>query len=317
MKKAKLYYEKLRDVIQWKGTPGVGDFMCGLNIAHSHSKIINKPVKIIFNWFWNVKDQYHFEDPELTIERLEYIHNFYKDRNNVIVEHNYSPPKTKEINEVYVRMTGMYTRYLLDHGLLIASGMLSKWEFRQESHLPIDRKKVVFWTDKYNADIVRSWKRLINHNEWDQVISNFEMCGYEPVELTYRTPVREAMYHINTAAFCICYDGLWHYVAKNFHKPLIVISRSGITRTHTPEALTLDETNVLHYSRNFNVEKRRKILMHFNRCDRFNWDQKYPSVYGDGLRQLKSRINLYRTFWNNEFANEVERQKTNHRSRSN
>jgi hypothetical protein len=63
--------------------------------------------------------------------------------------------------------------------------------------------------------------------------------GYDVVELCYRTPIREATYHINTCDFIICYDGMWHYIAKNFMKPMIVSSQDMITTYHTRHALRL------------------------------------------------------------------------------
>jgi hypothetical protein len=38
----------------------------------------------------------------------------------------------------------------------------------------------------------------------------------------------------------VCYDGIWHYVAKNFARPLAVISGEGVTKYHTPNALRLN-----------------------------------------------------------------------------
>ena len=57
-------------------------------------------------------------------------------------------------------------------------------------------------------------------------------------ELSYRTPASEAMHLISTSRMVICYDGIWHYVAKNF----ATTSRGnqsgeGVTKYHTPNAL--------------------------------------------------------------------------------
>ena len=285
--------EHLNTYIQWKGTPGVGDFMYGLNFAHVNAYLLNKPVTIEFNWFWKVKEQYHFEDPELTIERLEYLHNFYKDKDMVEVKHVYDSKDSK----VYKDITRGPSERLIRASRLASLGANNFWHFREDCHLkPLDsdQNKVVFWRDTFNADIVRPWKRLIDHHGWDRVMNNFQVNGYEPIELTYRTPVREAMYHINTAKFVMCYDGLWHYVAKNFHKPLIVLSRSSVTRLHTPEALTLDEKDAFHYSQYFYQNKKRDIIFpKVHRIDRTNWPKKRMRIEGDGFKQLNKRINLY------------------------
>jgi len=286
--------DNLSDNIHWKGTPGVGDFMFGLNVAHANSYLQNnKPVQITFNWFWDVKQKYHFEDPEFTIERLDYIHKLYKDYGNVTVKHKYNSKR----NAVYVSQTDGATEKYMRKGYLARMGLTNWWHFDERLILPSVKGKFVFWRDTFNADVVRPWKRLIDHHGWDQVVDNFYINGYEPVELTYRTPIREAVYHINTADFVMCYDGLWHYVAKNFHKPLIVLSRSSITRLHTPEALTLGEKNgeVFHYSRNFNAVKKRSLLMPKNKVDVNNFGKgKTVSIRGDGITQLKKRVEYYK-----------------------
>ena len=306
--------EHLSTLIKWKGTPGVGDFMYGLNVAHFNAYLLNKPVTLEINWFWNVKEQYHFEDPELTIERLEYLHNFYKDQHMVNVEHVFESKDHK----VYTHITRGATERLVRASHAAKFAYNNYWHFRDDCHLkplPTDKNKIVFWRDTFNADIVRKWKRLIDHKEWDHMIHNFEMNGFDPVELTYRTPVREAMYHINTAKMVVCYDGLWHYIAKNFHKPLIVISRSAITRLHTPEALTLDEKDALHYSQNFGAVKKRDIIFpHVHRIDRNNWPNKRMRILGDGFTQLNKRINLYKEKcidWHEQAKEFTSRQSSN------
>jgi hypothetical protein len=283
--------ENLVDEIQCKGTPGVGDFMFALNVAHTHAYYLQKKVKLTFNWYWNVREKYHFEDPELTIERLDYIHKYYKDKDSVEIEHVYDSENWKVYHGFYSQPTDKVMRA----GYIARMGMSNWWEFDPKHILPNATNKVVFWRDTFNADVVRKWKRLIDHYGWDKMMDNFYNNGYDPVELTYRTPVREAMYHINTAQFIVCYDGLWHYMAKNFHKPLIVLSRSAITRLHTPEALTIDEKDYSHYSRNFGVEKRRDIIFpKINKVDRYHNPGKRLKIHGDGLLQLKTRINLYK-----------------------
>ena len=62
--------------------------------------------------------------------------------------------------------------------------------------------------------------------------------GFNVVELTYRTPVSEAFYEISTCRLVLCYDGMWHYIARNFSIPMIVISKDGVTKYHTPHAIT-------------------------------------------------------------------------------
>jgi hypothetical protein len=45
------------------------------------------------------------------------------------------------------------------------------------------------------------------------------------------------MYHISTARMVLCYDGMWHYIARNLLTPMVVVSTEGITSYHTPHAV--------------------------------------------------------------------------------
>ena len=49
------------------------------------------------------------------------------------------------------------------------------------------------------------------------------------------------MYHIATCKATVSYEGMWHYIAKNYHKPMIVMSADVITQLHTPNALSFSK----------------------------------------------------------------------------
>jgi hypothetical protein len=73
--------------------------------------------------------------------------------------------------------------------------------------------------------------------EWERIIQFLELKGYDLVELSYRTPVSEALYHIRTCSFCIFYDGMWQYLARNLCKPVITLGGSSICTTHSPQGV--------------------------------------------------------------------------------
>ena len=169
------------ELITWRGTPGVGDFMWALNSAHKHVADNNlDKVNLEFHWEHGEDYYHHFEDPETIIERLKYIHNFYHQKEKVMVHHIFNS-------------TGR----------------------------------------------PRTWKRLFTQSDWDTAIQLLRDKGFECHEISYRTPVSEAMYLISTSRLVLCYDGIWHYIAKNFQRPLAVISSEGVTKYHTPDALRL------------------------------------------------------------------------------
>mgnify|MGYP000184189611 FL=1 len=245
------------ELITWRGTPGVGDFMWALNSAHKHVADNNlDKVNLEFHWEHGEDYYHHFEDPETIIERLEYIHNFYHQKEKVMVHHIFNS-------------TGRYTDWKYDDDVVLEtngerrvaaiqrdkarfffeSGAYSdeeggdipdnEWLFRKDAFQKTVDNRIVFWRPTWNAEKPRTWKRLFTQSDWDTAIQLLRDKGFECHEISYRTPVSEAMYLISTSRLVLCYDGIWHYIAKNFQRPLAVISSEGVTKYHTPHALRL------------------------------------------------------------------------------
>ena len=297
---------KLADEIDWKGTPGMGDAMFGLNVAHNTARRLNKSVQIKYHWYYDARKQYHCEDPETLIERIEYVNNFYHNQKDVSVVHTF------DSNDGNV-----YTNRYIGTDESRHNAEVNTWKFRDSANLKTDENKVVFWRPTFNAEMPRNWKLLLSHEDWDKAISNLEMHGYNPVELTYRTPIHEAMFHINTCKFVVCYDGMWHYIAKNFWKPMLVLSTHNVTTIHTPHCLSFNGGGLLHYTRNFNISKRRQLVFSNHWVDKNLW-RKNRGNNKEGsfdifenvtaMEQIEKRARWYkiemamRTWENNEYT---------------
>lgn len=242
--------------VSWRGTPGVGDFMWALNSCHAYAKQQNVKIRLEMHWEHGEDYYHHFEDPETIVERMDYIHNFYVDKDRVQVVHVFNSD-------------GRYTDWKYDDDIVIEedgskrvsarSGNQPKnrfwfesgayddldgtpvpdnnYIFRRSAFQPTNRKRIVVWTPIMNAEAPRTWKRMFTARDWGMLMTELRQNGFEVHEITYRTPVREAMYLISTARVCISYDGMWHYVAKNFARPTVVISPEGVTLYHTPNAI--------------------------------------------------------------------------------
>lgn len=225
--------------VNWKGTPGVGDFMHGLNVAHWKSFICQKPVLLKMHWYHSRNYLYHFEDPETIIERFEYINKFYeKTGTEVNIQHMFN----SESSWLYANRYNGYTRKnskLKDlNGEFWCKFKFNDWRMRDDLlNYPIIEDKIVLWRGTTNAQIPRSFKVPFTHDQWNTVINMIELNGYRVVEIDYRTPISEVLYHIKTSRAVVCYEGMWHYIAKNLQKPIIVLSSDKITNYHTPEAL--------------------------------------------------------------------------------
>ena len=250
---------KPSELVTWRGTPGVGDFMWALNACHRYAADHNiRKINLELHWEHGEDYLHHFEDPETIIERCNYIHNFYHQQERVEIHHifnangRYRDWKYADdvVNENGVNRVKAVNAHAQKNRFWFQSGYYNDdrgspapnndWIFRQDAFQEYDPKRIVFWRPTWNAEKPRTWKRLFENDDWEQLIIHFKAMGFDMHELSYRTPASEAMYLISTARMVICYDGIWHYVAKNFARPLAVISGEGVTKYHTPNALRLN-----------------------------------------------------------------------------
>lgn len=227
---------KVTDLV-WKTTPGIGDLMYGLNVAYFRSFILQKPVNLNLHWYHSPDFLYHFEDPETILERFKYINNFYiRDEAEVYIDHTFNSAD----GALYVKRWYGYTDKKYNTNSKKGEKRIrdNQWLFRPEvRNRPIVDRKIVLWRETFNAQKPRSFKSTFNADEWLDIIDLIEAQDYKVIEIDYRTPIREVFYHIASAEAIVCYEGMWHYVAKNFAKPLIVLTRDIVTNMHTPNAL--------------------------------------------------------------------------------
>lgn len=225
---------KTRPKLIFAATYGVGDFMMALNIAYSLQHWSKQGLYLDIYWYHSEDHLHHFEEEETIIERFEYIRQFYLGKDRVQIKH-------------WFNSNDHLDNIISAGGPIVLSEKFKKdkpnadnnlWSFRP-SLLAVNPKKVCVWRPTFNADAARPWKQVLTKKQWDFVIDCLSMWGYEVVELCYRTPISEAHYHIATCNFTVSYDGMWHYIAKNYFKPMIVTSASNITKYHTPHALMM------------------------------------------------------------------------------
>ena len=286
------------ELVTWRGTPGIGDFMWALNCVHNYCYSYNKKVTLEFHWEHDKDHLHHFEDPETVIERLEYLHNFYHRKDDVEVVHVY------EANSRYkdwkfsddlvpeddgsIRIAAIQrkkSRFWFESGMYSdeegGNPPISDWGFRKDAFREIIPNKVVIWRPTFNAETPRTWKRLLTNNQWDDIISKLRQTGLYTVELTYRTPVSEALYHISTCRQIVCYDGMWHYIARNLCRPMVVISTEGVTKYHTPQCVRANpydtkEINIFWWIDNINQmlgHSKKKAIEYEKKCRQFHQDR--------------------------------------------
>ena len=228
------------DVFRGRGTPGIGDAMMYMNVAHLYAYKNKTNVELEIYWNHSEDFLYHFEDPETIIERVDYLHQFYLHKDLVNITHKFN---IIDNNLEKYRMTlngKSCIQYKTPEGKIL-KGLNSTWAFDPKFKLPTIKNKVVVWRTLFNAETPRRWKLL----QGDSHIKLLRGNRFNVIELDYRTPIREVMWHINTCEFVVCYDGMWHYVARNFFKPMMVQSHNTITRTNTPHAIRADDVHTL------------------------------------------------------------------------
>jgi hypothetical protein len=244
--------------IQWRGTWGMGDAMMAMNVAHLHAWKRGVKVNLEMHWEHGPDHLHHFEEEETLMERMEYIHNFYHQSDRVEITHKYNQRgifyygSSSDSNKKQVVEKN---RFLFqDHWYHNTQGGIppNEWIFNldhtDQKHLVNTslitedsvRQKIVIWRPLHNSEPPRTWKRLLTNDGWNVIIAKLRRRGFNIVELTYRTPIREVLFHIRSCRLVLSYDGMWHYIAKNLGVPYGVVSTEEISAYHTPPEYVLN-----------------------------------------------------------------------------
>lgn len=219
------------DKIHWKTTVGIGDSMYGLNIAYMRAFVNQKPTTHTIHFFHPKNYKYHYEDPETVVDRVNYIKKRYMWKDIVKVRYVMDSKNTA----LYKRFYKGITRHK-------ESELYRYWALDPTIDTTPTKNKIVLWRPTNNLrQQTSNEKAVMLDSEWQRLIDRLQDFGYNITEIDYRTPIREALYHIRTCHVCLSYEGMWHYVCKNLFKPHIVISNASITRWHTPAAVFLDK----------------------------------------------------------------------------
>jgi hypothetical protein len=249
------------------GADGYGDFIHYLSIATEHQKIHNKPVKLSVLWPYSNTCTHHPDDVEYGWEVMDYVNSRFK--YPVEIVHYFDSPGfvwdvegnnvdqsymlgiiawwmilTEDQLEFFMSQEGlMHFKSITPYGVEIAAGepvgfdldnqVFSRYTPIISNQVDHNIKTVVYWTGLENLNEASQWKSIQGKQSWNKLITRFKSEGYTPIELTYRTPVREAFYHISNASLIACYDGMWHRISTYMLKPTLLITKGflGIVNT--------------------------------------------------------------------------------------
>jgi hypothetical protein len=225
------------------GLPGVGDIMGFLNTAHVKAHANLTKCELVIHWPHDEDFLYAHDDIETIVERCDYIHNFYIDQHMVKITHIFND-HSDFLRKYYIVTDEQYKTSYVEQGEGIYDDgqKRSRSWFMRNPHETI-RDKVVIWRPTFNAETPRRWKMALNNDDWDSIIQSLRDQGCDVVELCYRTPIREAFYHIATSDYNIFYDGMWHFMSVNLFKPSIVVTLSSIGLYNSVNAVAIRSSN--------------------------------------------------------------------------
>jgi hypothetical protein len=205
--------------VKWSTGIGYGDFVTGLGYAHTSAIKYQTPVNIEFHWKHSQDHLFSANDPETIVDRCNYIHSIMRLLSQVSVSHVFnSDPDWRFYNQL--------DEFNPLHGLWYST-IKPKTE----------KKHVAIWTTDFNVSFPGKFKDPVN-KKWNDI--RHKLSDYVLEEITYRTPVKEAIEIVNRCEFGIGYDGLAHQLFKFMWKPLFVFcERKWLNNILVPQAILL------------------------------------------------------------------------------
>ena len=218
-----------------RGTPGAGDFMFTMCSAIYAANLLKTKINIIFYWDHDLEYEHNFEDPESIYQKLDWFYSRLYNNHLITYEHvtNFDLKKTFDGN----MMLNLEQTAANKHSKNMPKGV-SSWKFKKHLYdIEVFPKKVTVWRFKFNSAPPSSWKTEYDDAYWDNICETLISKGYDVHIIDYRTPIREAFYHIQTSRFVMGYDGMWHYLARMLYKPTIITGSNSIVKMHNPQAI--------------------------------------------------------------------------------
>lgn len=198
--------------IEWRSQEGYGDFITGMCYAHSSVIKYQRPVKINFHWP-NPKDfLLSDEDKESINYRFNVILDYLRPVDGLTITHTYSSiPEYRFINELE-EFNPIHGLWYPKHELITEPGLIVHWSSRHNLTFP-----------GYHKDPL--------YDYWEEIVDDLRKIGYNVVEVTYRTPIKEVMDLMCRCEFGLGYEGMIHQLFKFLWKPTVIASkRVSLTR---------------------------------------------------------------------------------------
>lgn len=245
--------------IKWRGTWGVGDALMALNVAHNYAWKKKKKVNLEMHWAHSIDHLESEEDTETIIERMDWLHDQYYRKEDVYLTHIYHSTVFDTDN---MSDKAGKTRFMFGSGAMRGTIFPeADWPFKKELYRNhIKTKRITIWTPTYNTQPPRYWKRFLTSDDWYDIIKLLKEDGWIVEELNYRTPVKEAFNTIRKSDYVVCYDGMWHYIARNLGIPTFIPSWEPVTPYHVPQVVSkTNKEDVMEFFKDFTETNRKQM----------------------------------------------------------
>tara|TARA_R110002153_G_scaffold220430_2_gene372896 strand:+ start:947 stop:1768 length:822 start_codon:yes stop_codon:yes gene_type:complete len=238
-----------------KAGEGAGDMVLTLNIAHTHARYFNTDVELEYHW--RQKEDYKVmpQDPETVVERMDDMNSRMANPDRVEVIHLFDSdifytqgnPSMWEGTKEALRERALFEpkRWFPNVHSYMPEGLNHARYLWSEK--PTTTKTIVTWDSSENVNVLRNTKKT--RNDWgymrDYIQDRFP--EHKIISLSYRDSFDTAYNAIRDCEFCFGYDGMWHLVAENFGKLLVVISEYESRWSATPDASMHTSKKILPY----------------------------------------------------------------------
>ena len=198
------------------GDSGAGNIIRVVTAMSKCAEQLQSPQEFDLVWKKEYLHTLKFLDQSETIQyQFDYTLRFVKNKNFTVNHITVSTEERKQLTKAF--------KWASFYGDGIYSFTSKNVEFK--NILPTHKNKLVIYRDTFvNHDLPKSGKskKYWNYEQWQEVI-NFLKQHFFIVEIEYRTPISEVMYHLATAEIVLGHDGMWHTYAGAFRKPRITL----------------------------------------------------------------------------------------------
>lgn len=211
------------------GPDAAGDQIRLLTTCHDYT--LDKR-HVTFDLLWPERlfhKSYHQDQTETPQHQIDYLLRFVPDRNfdfdHVLVDEQTFQEHFKFLNTAHREAVTFGDKNSFPISLSYNKVLRFKSFFKR--HLG----KVVVWKDTFihydqtQVGNCHLGKRPFVYSDW-QKIFNFLKKYFEFVEIEYRTPISEVMYHLGTCEFCVGQSGLWNLNASAASAPQITFMKT-------------------------------------------------------------------------------------------